>query len=816
MRKFYAMLVTLFIALIAQAQTSTTKVSGTVNDAEDKALAGVTVSLLRVKDSSLAKLAVTDKVGQYELQNIKAGSYIISFTSVGFTKAFSKKIDVGEAPVELPVTTLIRAEAQDIAGVTVTARRPLVETKIDKMVVNVDASPTNAGNTALDVLEKSPGISIDRDGNISLKGKAGVIILIDNKPTYLSGQDLTNFLRNLPANQLDQIELMTQPSAKYDASGNSGVINFRTKKNIAKGFNGSVNLSYVQGRYPKSPNSINFNYRQGKVNLFSNLSYSYFEGFNDMSLNRLFKNKATGQDTFSIFQNTNMRFKGTNYSARVGLDYSINKKTSIGFNVNGTYSLRQMRSETVSDFFDANKQLQSINEARSNSKEPWKNFGANINFRKSLKAAGEEFSADLDYIKYNSRSNQTSDNFRYNPSKIAMGTPYLLRGLLPQDISIYNGKLDYVRPITKESKIEMGAKSSYVKIDNNAPYFSYDNVAKRDTVDARSDHFIYDENVNAAYVNYSHQLKKWGLQLGLRLEHTHSIANSINVGSKIKKDYAQLFPTTYISYKLNDKNNFGLSYGRRLERPNYQDMNPFQRLLDQFTFQQGNPYLTPQFTHNIEASHNYKGQLNTVVNYTYTTDIINEIIRQNNETKVSFQTKENIATRRNIGLAVSYNAPVTKWWSTSVYGNVFNNYFEGIVNNAPLQVSITSFMANMSQQFRFAKTWNAEVNGFFRSKSQEGGLMLAEPMGVVSFGVGKQIIGGKGTVKLSISDPFRFQQFRGNIRFDNINMSLSALNDVRRVGLSFSYRFSKGQNVQQRKKASSSQDEQNRVGGGQN
>ena len=806
------MFVGIFLTAFAHAQT--TKVTGSVKDAEGKALPSVTVSLLRTKDSSLAKLAVSDKAGQYEFSAIKPGKYLISFTSVGFTKAFASAFEAGEVPVEIPAMTLTAA-SKDIAGVTVVARRPLVETKIDKMVVNVDASPTNAGNTALDVLEKSPGISVDRDGNISLKGKAGVIILIDGKQTYLSGQDLANYLRNLPANQLDQIELMTQPSAKFDASGNSGVINFRTKKSVAKGFNGSINLSYVQGKYPKSPNSFNFNYRKGKINLFSNLSYSYWDGFNDLTLTRKFTDQPTGKDTFSIFQNTYMRFNSKNYSARVGMDYSINKTTTLGFNLNGTYSERSNNGKTVSNFFEEGMMPQSINEAYTTAREPWKNFGANVNFRKTLKKAGQEFSADADLVRYSSRSHQVSDNYRFTPSKVPMGVPYLLNGVLPQDIYIYSGKIDYAHPLGKEAKLEMGAKSSYVKIDNNAPYYSYNHNTKADTIDGRSDHFIYNENINAAYVNYSRQIKKWGIQAGLRLEHTHSEARSVVLGKKVPRDYVQLFPTTYISYKQSDKNTFGLSYGRRLDRPSYQDMNPFQRILDQYTFQQGNPYLTPQFTHNVELSHNYKGRLNTVLNYTYTTDIINDIIKQNNATKVSFQTKENIATRRNIGVAVSYNAPITKWWSTSIYGNIFNNYYEGIINNKPLEVSLTSFMGNMSQQFRFAKVWSAEVNGFFRTQTQEAGLIVSQPMGVVSFGVGKQVLKGKGTVKLNISDPFRFQVFKGYTKFDNVNLSIRALNDVRRVGINFSYRFAKGQNVQQRKKASASQDEQNRVGGGQ-
>lgn len=814
MRKFYAMLFASILGLVAQAQTAS-KVYGTVRDAEGKTIPAVTVSLLRSKDSSLAKLAVTDKVGQYELVNVKPGAYLLSYTSVGFEKVFSNALEVATAPVEVAPITLPKGEAKNMAAVTVTARRPLVEAKIDRMIVNVDASPTNAGNTALDVLEKSPGITLDRDGNISLKGKQGVIVLMDGKQTYLNGQDLANLLKNLPANQLDQIEIMSQPSAKYDASGNSGVINLKTKKSIAKGFNGSVNLAYVQGRYPKSPNSVNFNYRKNKVNLFSNAGYGYFEGFNELNLSRKFRDAGTQTDTFSIVQQGNMRFSSKNVNARIGLDYSINKKTSIGFNLNASHSIRSHKGKNISDFLDRDNNLVSLNEADSRSKDVWKNVGANINLRKALNKPGKEFSADVDLITYSSRNSQVADNYTYTPSKLIHGTPYLLKGDTKQDIAIYSAKVDYTQPLEKEAKLEVGAKSSYVKIDNNAPYRSFDHLSNTDTLDSRSDHFVYDENINAAYINYSRQMKKWGVQTGLRLEHTYSIANSLQLSKKIPNNYVQFFPTAYLSYKMNDKNNFGLSYGRRLQRPGYQDLNPFQQILDKYTFQQGNPYLTPQFSDNIELSHNYRGALNTVINYSNTTDIINEVIKQNDETKETFQTKDNIATRRNIGLAVSYNAPITKWWTTSVYVNVFNNHFEGLMNNKPLDVSLTSGMMNMSQQFRFAKTWNAEVNGFYRAKSQEGGIMLADPMGVVSFGLGKQVMKGKGTIKLNVTDPFYIQQFRGLAKFDNVNLKINSRWDNRRVGVNFSYRFSKGQTTQQRKKTGSAQDEQNRVGGAQ-
>ncbi|HYH16456.1 MAG TPA: TonB-dependent receptor, partial [Flavisolibacter sp.] len=790
------------------------RITGQVQEAGNKGLNGVSVSLLKAADSSLTKVAVSDKNGHYEFENIKEGQYLLSFTSVGFEKKVSAAFSVSASNTVTAPTVSLQEAAKGLTGVTVQSRRPLVENKIDKMVVNVDASPTNAGSNALEVLEKSPGVSVDRDGNISIKGKQGIIVLIDGKQTYLSGQDLANLLRNMPANQLDQIEIMTQPSAKFDASGNSGILNLRTKKSLTKGFNGTINLSYVQGRYPKSPNSFSFNYRAGKINLFSNLSYSYWSGFNDQHLSRKINN--------SFFdQQADQKHSGHNYSARVGMDYSIDKKTSIGFLVNGTYNPRRWENNGRANIYN-NNVFDSFNLVQTINRDTWQNFGANINFRRVLNAEGKELTADLDRIQYDTRSRQTSDNYTYLPDgqlSNHLGNPFLLRGNLPAKITIYSGKVDYVHPLTKESKFEAGVKSSIVTTDNDAQYTVYSLPESKWMVDnTRSNRFKYEENINAAYVNYSRQIKKWGIQTGLRLENTiskgHQLGNAVQKDSSFKKNYTQLFPTAYLSYAMNDNNQFGLSYGRRIERPNYQDMNPFQYFLDQYTYRQGNPNLTPQFTHNIELSHNYKKALNTTLSYTSTTDILNDILKQNDETKVTFQTKENVAKRQTLGLSVSYNAPVTKWWTTSIFMNVNNSHYEGIVNNAPLDVTLTSFMGNASQQFRFAKTWSAEVNGFYRTSAQETGLFLIKPMGVVSFGFGKQIFQNKGSLKLNIYDPFYIQQARVVIKHENIDAYVVNKWDNRRVGLNFTYRFSKGQNVQpQRRSASSAQEEQNRVGG---
>lgn len=809
MKKILTLLNCLFFLAPLFAQDSLS-VTGRVRDAE-KPLAAVTVSLIRSADSSLVKLALTDAAGHYEFHGIRPGNYRIMATFVGYGTKYSEATDMKSA-IEIPLITL-EPQAQALAGVTVQAKRPMVEAKLDKMVVNVDASPSNASNNVLEVLEKSPGISVDRDGNISLKGKQGVIVLMDGKQTYLSGQDLANLLKSMSASQLDQIEIMTQPSAKYDAAGNSGIINLKTKKNKTMGMNGSVSVSYVQGNYPKSPNSFSFNYRKGKVNFFSNGGYTFWQSNSEQTLNRKFHNtsETTVFDQAGWQKNTS-----NNFNLRLGMDYSIDAKTNIGVTLNGISNKNKGINTSDGRFFKAitpnvnDSTISALNDQRST----FKNFSANINFRRQLNANGRELTADVDYIRYSSELNQYTDNRVMYPADPM--SQYLLRAILPTDIDIYTAKVDYVHPLGKDAKFETGAKTSLVKTDNNAPYETWDESQSKWVDDKRKDHFAYDEQISAVYINFSKQVKKWGFQTGLRGEHTHSKGKQVLIGKSISRDYFQVFPTAYVSYSMNDKNQFGLNYGRRIERPDYQDMNPFQQFLDLYTYNQGNPYLTPQFTNNIELSHIFAGKLSTTLNYTYTTDIINDILKQNDDTKVTYQTKENVASSRNIGIAISYNAPLTKWWTVSLYGNAYNNMFKGIVNNENLRTDVNAFSLNMNNQFKFAKTWGAEFSGWYQSKSLITSMFILDPMYVLSFGASKQILKTKGTLRLSVIDPFRLQKADVHVNHSNIDMLVTNRWDNRRVGLTFTYRFSKGQAVQQRRQTGGAADEQKRIGGNAN
>ncbi len=827
MKKLFSLLAVLAIGLSSFAQSGG-KISGSIKDGgNQKIIDAASVSLLKAKDSALVKVAVADKDGNFSFENIKEGSYLVLATSIGHTKTYSSKINITVDALSASVGVLQLVPTQkDLKEVLVTSKKPLIERKLDRTIVNVDASITNTGSTALEVLEKSPGISVDKDGNISLKGKAGVIVYLDGRPSYLSGPDLANMLRNMTASQLEQIEIMTNPPAKYDAAGNAGVINIKTKKNKMFGYNGSVTTGYTQGRYARFNEAVSFNYRNKKVNFFSNFNYNRNHRAQELYIIRNMRDVNTKAITSIFDQNTEMENQSHNYSAKIGMDVTISKNTTLGAVVNGFYnpSLWQSSSNTFINNPDGSLREQII--SYTENEEKWKNFSSNVNFKTKLDTAGQELSADLDFIQYNATSAQPLTSSYYDNMGNLKQAPDVLNGTLPTNIKIYSGKVDYTLPLKKDAKFEAGFKTSFVNNDNNA---RYDSLKTGYSVldSARSNHFIYDENINAAYVNYNRPLgKKLSAQLGLRVENTNS--NGISKGytydaaqdkfvyteTKFKRSYTQLFPTVYLQYTANEKNQFVINYGRRIKRPDYEDMNPFVHFLDRYTFEQGNPNISPQFSHNIELSHTYKGFLTTTVNYTATNNIIQQVLEQNDQTNETYIKKANIASAKQIGLEVTANKSITKWWSGNIYANVYNNHFKGLVNNEQISLGVTTFMMQLQQQFKFGKGWAAELSGFYRTKSLEGVIYIKQ-MAQVNAGFSKQVLKNQGSIRLNVRDIFAGGVFKGYSKYGTVDANFRNVNDSRAASLTFTYRFNKGKlKASSSKRNSGASDEQNRVKSG--
>jgi iron complex outermembrane receptor protein len=804
--------------VISQAQEKNQtngKVNGTVVDGSSKIVESATITLLKSGDSAVVKMSVADKTGAFHFESVPAGTYIVSVSAVGHEKSYSETFSVSAAHSEISLKTMELIPAiKSVAGVTVVAKKPLIEQHPDRTIVNVESAITNVGNSALEVLEKSPGVTVDKDGNISLKGKQGVIIMIDGRPSYLSGADLANMLRSMNASQLDQIEIMTNPPAKYDAAGNSGIINIKTKKNKQFGYSGSVTTGFTQGKYPRLNDGFNFNYRNGKFNFFSNLSYNRNHRTEELAIKRNFLQSGT-KDIISIFdQESKMINKNSFYSVKAGLDYTASKKTTLGIVLSSYYNPSTWESRTNTLIYDPNNILTAQTKAYTSNTERWKNFNANFNSRTQFDSTGQELTSDFDYIQYRSTSQQPLVSSYYDNMGSLTRIPDTLQGSLPQDITIYSGKIDYTKPLKKGAKFEAGVKSSYVKTDNDANYDSLRNGQQFHDFN-RSNHFVYEENVNAAYVNYSRPLgKKWSAQFGLRAENTNATGDQLTTGISFSRHYTQLFPTAYLQYKFNEKNQFVLNYGRRINRPDYGDLNPFIHFLDRYTFEQGNPNLKPQFSNNVELSHTYNGFLTTTLNYSKTTDIIQQVIEQNELTNETFIKKSNIASSTQWGLAVSAYKQIKKWWSGNVYANFATNKFTGYVNNEFISINAATFFTQVQQQFKWGKGWGAEVSGFYRSKGVEG-VIFIQPIKRVNAGFSKQVMHNKGTVRLNFSDIFKGSVFKGYSKYGTVDAKFTNTNDNQTVSLGFTWRFNKGKlKATGERNEGGASDEQNRVKSG--
>lgn len=814
MKQVFITLAAIILAFTSQAQTKIGKITGIIQDGgNQKNIDAATVSLLKSKDSSLVKLNLTGKEGSFMFDQVKEGDYLLSVTSVGHSQTYSLPfvISAAQPNYDAGILHLVPIN-KNLKEVIVTSKKLFIERKIDRTVINVDASISNEGTTAMDVLEKSPGVSVDKDGNISLKGKQGVMIMLDGKPAYLTGTDLANLLKTMPSNMVDQIEIMTNPSAKYDASGNSGIINIKTKKNKQRGFNGSLGVNYGQGVYARTNNSLNLNYRNGKFNLFANFSGNYRESYQVLNIKRRYLN--SDKTTNAIFQQSSWEKRfNNNYNSKIGVDFYASKHTTFGVVFTGFTTPSSQVGNNVSYLKSNIGRVDSIVTADRSENSSWKNGAVNLNFRHQFDSLGTELTADIDYLSYNSHKDQLFTNISYQPDWIKKNFDQLA-GELPSLINIYSGKVDYTHPLKNGLKIESGLKTSYVETDNIAGYYNVEGGVRSPDYE-KTNHFIYKENINAAYLNMNKQVKKWGFQAGLRLENTNyngnQFGNPQRQDSVFKKSYTGLFPTMYVSYNASEKNQLSFSYGRRINRPDYESLNPFLFFIDKYTYGAGNPFLKPSYAQTFELSHTFNQFLTTTINYAHTKDLFSEIFSQRGYATVVQQ--GNFGSSNSLSASVSAQLNPTKWWTSIIYTEYNYNEYNGLLSNEDVHLKGGMFAANVNNQFKLGKGWSGELSGFYRTKGISGQIII-HPMGQLNAGIQKQILKNKGSIKLNVGDIFKTMAPSGNVNFQSTEASFSQERDTRVATISFNYRFGKPIKGIQKRKTGGAGAEQNRVKAG--
>jgi hypothetical protein len=803
----------LFSAFGVNAQNFS-KITGQVNDVNGSAIASATVTLHKAKDSILVKTAVTDALGHYELLSIKPGSYFITVNATGMQKTSTPVITVNENEnPSAPVLTLKPLE-KSLQAVTVTAQKPMVEVKADRMVMNVEGTINAVGNDALELLRKAPGVIVDKDDNVSLAGKNGVQVYIDGKPSPLSGTDLSNYLKSLQSSQIESIELITNPSAKYEAAGNAGIINIKLKKNKTLGTNGSVNAGYNVGTYGRYNAGLNLNHRTKNLNIFG--SYNFNHSLNLMQ----FTLQRSLLDTF-FNQQSEIKMLGTTNGFKTGLDYFIDKNNTIGFMVTGNINKNNISnvSNTPKSYIPTGI-VQNILIADNSTDGSRKNVNFNTNY-KYTNTKGQELNIDADYGIYKIRSDQQQPNYYYS----VFGSLYqtkVYNFIAPADIDILAVKADYEQNY-KKGKLGFGGKTSFVKSNNHFERYDVYNYSKVLDV-SRSNEFVYTENINALYVNYNKQLTGKMFQFGVRMENTVSQGDTygltsngtINEANKssFKRNYVDFFPSASITFNKDPMKQWSFSYSRRIDRPSYQSLNPFEFKLDEYTYQKGNINLLPQYSNIVSITNVYKYKLTTKLSYSHVKDMFTQIVDTAEKSK-SFITQKNLATQDIVSLNISYPFQ-KKWYSMFVNVNSFYSLYKADFGggNRNIDLKVATLSLYMQHSFKLGKGWTTELSGFYNSPTVWQGTFKSKTLWSVDGGISKPVFKNKGNIKASFTDMFRSLKFKGSIDFSGQNTAFAGYGDSRQFKINFTYRFGSAQVKAARNRNNATEDENKRTQGG--
>lgn len=775
-------------------------------DEKNQAVPFATLMLRTASDSSLYKGELTTENGTFHFENIKEGNYYLEIKTIGFEKFKSSWITVSEQNPSIDLGTLtLRSNAQNLSAVTVSADKPFIERQVDRTVVNIENSLIHQGSSIMDVMEKLPAVQVNQDGQISLKGKSGLIIMMDGKPTGMSGQDLANMLKGMSSSNVQKIEIITNPSAKYDAAGNAGIINIIMKKNRREGLSGGLNTSYGQGRYEKANAGFNLAFKNEKYNLFSNYTFSHRKGFNNLVLTRRFYNADTLNTVFDT--DNYIVFPFNTHNLRLGSDFYVSRKTTISVLASGVLNHFKPTADNHTNILDGHNAIVNSYDFTNRSVDKWYNASMNAELKHQFDSTGKEIIVDLDYASYGNTTDQ-----RFTNTLNAANGDFISKSVLIGDqdgsLDIYSAKADYSNPLKNNAKFDAGWKSSYVKADNDVEFY---NEINEDLIfdSTRSNHFIYSENINAGYINYNKEFKKLSLQLGLRAEHTNANGKQVITGQTFHRNYMQLFPSVFFDYKFNDKHSLNLSLGRRIDRPAYQQMNPFRKLIDATTYAEGNPYLLPQISYNSELTYSFLNTIFFTLGYSYTTNNITDVLVQDGEKRITVQTVANLAEVHSYNVNLVFTKKLTKWWTTNTSLFSYYSQYTGTVNNYSFNQGWPSFTFNTSNSFPLAKGLSAELSFIYNHKTLYG-VTYINPNYNLTAGLQQSVLKKRGSITINFSDILWKAWPSGITQFGNVNESWSARRDTRVVNVSFNYRFGKGKASMRRN--TGADDEKKRAG----
>jgi Outer membrane protein beta-barrel family/Carboxypeptidase regulatory-like domain len=741
----------LLIFFGTSAQTAILR--GTVRDPGGQPVQYANVLLLKWPDSSLVKGTVSDASGKYSFENIEKGKYCVTASFTGFEQVFTKVFEIvaGSNEIDNGILYLGNAGGQ-LKNVTITAKKPMFEQKADRMVINVKNSITNAGGTALDVLEKSPGVIVNRQDNaIAINGKGGVAVMINGKINYMPMDALVQLLAATPAGNIERIELITTPAAKYDAAGNAGYINIVFINNPYAGFNGSYFLTAGFGKRALGSGGINFNYRSAKINLYGNYAFSHDHYIQPMT------NFSQYTRDGNIITNTSFSDRNAVQqvqNARLGVDYQPDTATTIGVLVSGYYSRWSMIAHNGASI-SKNNAVDSIITATDDPElNIWKNFLTNLNFQHAFKP-GKTIFFDANYIYYKDNNPNTYATDYFNNAKEFLYHDDTRSGkITPIHFGVFSS--DYTTPLGNKITMEAGAKIALSKFTNDVSVERLNQGVWIPDAGFTSN-YLLKENIAAAYTSFTiNPGSKILLKAGLRYEYTSSNLGTTGTANLINRKYGELFPTFYISRKFDAGNSLNFSYSRRITRPSFNDLAPFTVFFDPKTFYSGNPALQPAIANTLQASYDFKNY-NFSFSYTHEANTIDNFYFQTRQidtvNNILYMSARNFKSVQYLSASISLPFTVSKCWSMQNNINYNWRQINTTDGNAAVLLQHADYSFNSTQRFILPKDFSFELTGFYSSASYLG-TSKRKPLYRLDAGLQKKFSNKKDILRLTANDIF--------------------------------------------------------------
>lgn len=800
---------TLFIYLLGisnLAAKEISRISGKVMDQKGQAVAYANVALIAVEGAGLVDGAVSDEEGNFLIESVKSSSVKLVISSIGFKQFESESFELTPGLEKNMGNLTIEDEMTGLEEVTVKATRPEIIIEADKTIVNVEGTVMAEGSNAFDVIGRSPGVYVDQDGNIILNGRTGVTVMINDRPTYMSALDLSNFLRSMPAENIKSIEVINNPSSRFDAEGSAGVINIRLKKNTVDGMFGNVQLGGQYNGLWAPISGISLNVKKGKWSTNANLNYNHYANVNQLEIERNF----TFEDGTSNFnQESEISQRNKNLFFNGSANYEINENQNIGLNIQASDNLNSSINNSMTDITSSGTNdisyLDSYNDGFGGSNRLF----ANLHYDAKLDTIGTKITSDVDFTRMNSDSESLLSNQYWTGNNQENLTNDRILTQNDMFYTIFTAKVDFVKPLGKGRTLETGVKGSWVESDNNLDLSKSVEDGPFEEQPG-SNRFIYNENVLAAYASYKGNFsEKLSFQAGLRGEYSDISGNSVTLEKLNTQQYFNLFPSAFMQHKVSDNYQIVYNINRRITRPNYRLLNPFIYYIDPLTAETGNPNLKPQYSNNIEMNHVVKGNYQFSLTYSETEDAFNQVFIQDQEDKTTVTYTDNFDKTRNVNFRAIAPLQIREWWSTSNMVQVTYNRFKSQIGDDYLDNARTSYMLRTQHNLNLPKGFKLELIGMYLGP-QIWGQGMIDGFGWVDAGITKSIMKDKLTIAINGTDLFRTQVIYADIKFADIDTNFRQYRSNQGVRFTVKYNFSKGESFRVKSNSGSSE-ERNRL-----